>query len=346
GPGAQRALMNGTAPSTNFSADRVVAAVVVSAEACVSVTGNTLVLFVSLWDDQVKRHRSSLLVVSLAVTDLLSATLVMVPSACALTYEVGRWATGPSAPFTVLTLAMIALDRGLAIQKPLEYVQRSTWRRVAQMVAFPWTLGIVFALVPACLDWTAYQFDNIVCDVDWHPRHEHVLYYAATFSLCFAAPAVVVLVQYARILLSVRRLREMVAAPVTNGAACSSGRPPLVRRHSDSQKILLSILTVIVIFFVCIIPFCFTKLVKVLLGPQAIPNWLDMMSTIIQFLASVANPFVYSIGLKNFQDALCRLTRAGRDTSALRDPEALSHLQIVLSVLSPHFGLTGKRINI
>lgn len=315
--------MNGTAPSTDLSADRVVAAIVVSAEACVSVTGNTLVLFVSLWDDQVKRHRSSLLVVSLAVTDLLSATLVMVPSACALTYEgwplgdrafctfhgvLNYWLTSTSS----LTLAMIALDRGLAIQKPLEYVQRSTWRRVAQMVAFPWTLGIVFALVPACLDWTAYQFDNIVCDVDWHPRHEHVIYYAAAFSLCFAAPAVVVLVQYARILLSVRRLREMVAAPVANGAACSSGRPPLVRRHSDSQKILLSILTVIVIFFVCIIPFCFTKLVKVLLGPQAIPNWLDMMSTIIQFLASVANPFVYSIGLKNFQDALCRLTRAGR----------------------------------
>lgn len=323
------ALMNNTTSSTDLTADRVVAAIVVSAESCVSVAGNTLVLFVSLWDDQVKRHRSSLLVVSLAVTDLLTATLVMIPSACALIYDgwplgdpgfctfhgvLNYWLTSTSS----LTLAMIAVDRGLAIQKPLEYIQRSTWRRVAQMVAFPWTLGIVFAIVPACLDWTAYHFDNIVCDVDWHPRREHQIYYAAVFSLCFATPAVIVLVQYARILLSVRRLCEMVTAPVANGAACSSARPPLVRRYSDNQKILLSILTVIVIFFVCIVPFCFTKLVKVLVGPEAVPDWLDMMSTVVQFLASVANPFVYSIGLKNFQDALCRLTRAGRHRNSWR----------------------------
>lgn len=320
-------MNNTTGGASSASAtERVVAAVLVSAESCISVTGNLLVLFVSLWDDQVKRHRANLLVVSLAVTDLLTAVLVMVPSACALTYDgwplgnpafctfhgiLNYWLTSTSS----VTLAMIAVDRGLAIQKPLEYAQRSTCRRVAQMVALPWTLGIVFAVVPAILDWTAYQFDNIVCDVDWHPRREHLLYYAATFSLCFATPAIIVLVQYARILLSVRRLRTATVPtpPASNGFSTDPVPPPSPKRNAGNQKVLLSILVVIVIFFVCITPFCFTKLVKVIAGPTAIPDWLDMLSTVVQFLASVANPFVYSIGLKSFHEALCRLTRGGRN---------------------------------
>lgn len=326
--------MNGTAAaaaSSASSAERVVAAVLVSAELFVSIVGNLLVLFVSLWDEHVRQHRSNLLVVSLAMTDLLTATLIMVPSACALTNNgwpldnpsfctfhgiLNYWLTSTSS----VTLAMIALDRGLAVHKPLEYVQRSTWRRLVQMVALPWTLGIVFAVVPAILDWTAYQFDNIVCDVDWHPRREHVIYYTATFSLCFATPAVIVLVQYARILASVHRLRSstithtvVVTSPtrIPNGAPLSR-QSSLRHRSPGNQKILVSILAVIVIFFVCITPFCFTKLVKVLLGPKAIPDWLDMLSTVVQFFASVANPFVYSIGLKSFHAALCRLTRSGR----------------------------------
>lgn len=321
----------GSSSSRATSAERAVAAVLVSAELFVSIVGNLLVLFVSLWDEHVKQHRSNLLVVSLAVTDLLTATLIMVPSACALTNDgwpldnpgfctfhgiLNYWLTSTSS----VTLAMIALDRGLAVKKPLEYVQRSTWRRLAQMVALPWTLGIVFAVVPAILDWTAYQFDNIVCDVDWHPRREHVIYYAATFSLCFATPAVIVLVQYARILAEVHRLRSavVVTSPssptrIPNGAFLPTRQSSTLRHRSPgNQKILVSILTVIVIFFVCITPFCCTKLVKVLLGPKAIPDWLDMLSTVVQFLASVANPFVYSIGLKSFHAALCRLTRSGR----------------------------------
>lgn len=324
--------MNSTAARSASATERYVAAVLVSAELCISILGNLLVLFVSLWDERVKQHRSNLLVVSLAVTDLLTATLVMLPSVCALTNDgwpldnpgfctfhgiLNYWLTSTSS----VTLAMIALDRGVAVHKPLEYVQRCTWHRLVQMVALPWTLGIVFAVVPAILDWTAYQFDNIVCDVDWHPRREHVIYYAATFSLCFATPAAIVLVQYARILASVRRLRSntvvnppVVVVPKGDVSNGTLSRQLSFRRRAGqgNQKILVSILAVIVIFFLCITPFCCTKLVKVLLGPKAIPDWLDMLSTVVQFLASVVNPFVYSIGLKSFHEALCRLSRSGR----------------------------------
>lgn len=72
----------GSSSSRATSAERAVAAVLVSAELFVSIVGNLLVLFVSLWDEHVKQHRSNLLVVSLAVTDLLTATLIMVCVHC------------------------------------------------------------------------------------------------------------------------------------------------------------------------------------------------------------------------------------------------------------------------
>ncbi|XP_064484006.1 D(1B) dopamine receptor-like [Ornithodoros turicata] len=316
-------------PGGNSYAARFVASVIVSTEASASILGNALVLFVSLSDIQVRHHRASLLVVSLALTDLLTAFLVMIPSIFALSDPLSRplgyppfctfhailnyWLTTTSS----ITLAMIALDRGLAIRRPLEYVQRSTMSRICRMVALPWTLGIVFALVPALLHWTDYQFDNIVCDVDWHPRHEHRLFYAALFTICFAIPAAIIVVQYARIMLSVQRLHATTPAPIGLPQRCkakdSDSTSSQSSQNSDGhQKIFLSILAVIAIFFVCITPFCCTKLVKVLYGPKAIPDWLDMLSTVVQFLASVVNPFVYSIGLRSFREALCRLIRTGR----------------------------------
>ncbi|KAH9376083.1 hypothetical protein HPB48_012286 [Haemaphysalis longicornis] len=93
--GAWAAVGSGSSRAT--SAERAVAAVLVSAELFVSIVGNLLVLFVSLWDEHVKQHRSNLLVVSLAVTDLLTATLIMVCCARPL---------ARSAPFSLLGAAI------------------------------------------------------------------------------------------------------------------------------------------------------------------------------------------------------------------------------------------------
>ncbi|KAH6925478.1 hypothetical protein HPB50_005727 [Hyalomma asiaticum] len=83
-------LGSDTVVSRATATERAVAAVLVSAELCISIIGNLLVLFVSLWDEHVKQHRSNLLVISLAVTDLLTATLVMVSRRKLVTVN-GMW---------------------------------------------------------------------------------------------------------------------------------------------------------------------------------------------------------------------------------------------------------------
>lgn len=42
------------------------------------------------------------------------------------------------------------------------------------------------------------------------------------------------------------------------------GRRPTTESEDNSTKLVLSVLTLIVVFFVCITPFCVTKLIKVI----------------------------------------------------------------------------------
>lgn len=216
---------------------------------------------------------------------------------------------------------MISIDRGISIEKPLQYAAQlhSSRSRVINMVLLPWTLGIICAVIPFSYQWMTYQLDNIACDVNWSMDTNHRKYYAACFSVCFGIPAIMILVQYTRIICSIQKLRHITPQDSTrsNGMIKSPsgislkllGRRSTSDNEDNSTKLVLSVVTLIVVFFTCITPFCVTKLIKVVYGPTAVPNWCDMLSTIIQFSASVINPVVYSLGLKHFQQALVRQWR-------------------------------------
>ncbi|OQR67373.1 5-HT4 receptor-like, partial [Tropilaelaps mercedesae] len=320
---------NSTFPVPLTQWEKDLAASVVAAEAFVAFFGNL-----------VRQHKAmSILVSSLAINDIVTAVLVMAPSAYSLSHPNGfplcqkqvcsvhgvfnYWMATTSS----ITLAIISIDRNISIQKPLLYAAQlySSRTRIIKMVLLPWTLGIVYSLVPFSLQWMTYQLDNIVCDVNWNPEPAYRVYYAALFSLCFFLPALLILIQYSRIIYSIHKLKQrtpsqdstyhrnnashgMVKSPSGISLKLLSRRPT-AESEDNSTKLVLSVVTLIVVFFVCITPFCLTKLIKVVAGPHRVPNWCDMLSTIIQFSASVINPVVYSLGLKHFQEAFVRQGR-------------------------------------
>lgn len=95
----------------------------------------------------------------------------------------------------------------------------------------PWTLGIIYSLIPFSLQWMTYQLDNIACDVNWNPEPGYRIYYAACFSLCFFIPAAMILIQYSRIIYSIHKLKKRTPQESRNGMVssrfdirCFSGR--------------------------------------------------------------------------------------------------------------------------
>ncbi|XP_028969035.1 beta-3 adrenergic receptor-like [Galendromus occidentalis] len=312
--------------------EREVGAFIVASEAFLAFFGNLVVLVITFIDSKVRQHRAmSILISSLAVNDIITAVLVMAPSAYSLSHPRGFPLCQPQvcsihgvfnywmATTSSITLAMISIDRNISIQKPLLYAAQiyASRSRVIKMVLLPWTLGIIYSLIPFSLQWMTYQLDNIACDVNWNPEPGYRIYYAACFSLCFFIPAAMILIQYSRIIYSIHKLRRRTPQESRNGMVKSPsgislkliGRRPSPEVEDNSTKLVLSVLILVVVFFVCITPFCLTKLIKVVYGPHRVPNWCDMLSTIIQFSASVINPIVYSLGLKHFQEALVRQWR-------------------------------------
>ena len=104
------------------------------------------------------RTPSNLLIVSLAVSDLLVAVLVM---PFATTYEVmGRWVLGQPVcdmwtsldvmlcTASILNLCMISVDRYFVITRPFQYAMKRTPLRMTLMIVSVWMLSALISIPP------------------------------------------------------------------------------------------------------------------------------------------------------------------------------------------------------
>ena len=136
-----------------------------------TIVGNSLVcIAVAI----VKRLQtpSNLLILSLAVSDLLVALLVMPFAATA--DIVGHWPLGDIVcdlftsldvilcTASILNLCMISVDRYFVITRPFKYAMKRTPRRMALMIAFVWFLSVVIS-VPPMLGWKPKERGRYEC---------------------------------------------------------------------------------------------------------------------------------------------------------------------------------------
>lgn len=145
-------------PDSNYSpAEAVIIALVLLCVIIGTIVGNILVCVAVCLVRKLRRPCNYLLV-SLAVSDLCVAILVM---PMALLYEIlGRWNFGPvvcdlwvsfdvlSCTASILNLCMISVDRYYAITKPLEYGVKRTPRRMIACVSLVWLGAACISLPP------------------------------------------------------------------------------------------------------------------------------------------------------------------------------------------------------
>ncbi|XP_076318561.1 beta-3 adrenergic receptor-like [Tachypleus tridentatus] len=298
---------------------------------CISLLGNSAVIAVARIDNELRLQVSNLLIVNLAATDLFTSLLVMIPSVTALVYD--RWILGDALCklhcslnycfiiVSMLTLSFITIDRGVAMKNPLRYVQTMTICRIGLMISYVWIHGLVFAVVPSLNDWVHYDNTEAVCTIKWKIDAGIIAYVTVAFTCCFFIPAGIIMFYNFTILRSALKLKHNIVQPKllrseTSTIAKMLGSRKIPnsqgRRHSSgfiNQKIFKSILVVVLVFFVCMTPFCVTKLLKVLVGVDVVPPWISLFSTVIQFTSSATNPFIYAVFRKDFRDAFRRLLR-------------------------------------
>ncbi len=131
-----------------------------------TLLGNMLVCAAVVRFRHLRSKVTNFFVISLAVSDLFVAVLVMPWEA--ITEVTGTWLFGRfcgvwiafdimCSTASILNLCIISVDRYWAIASPFKYEQKMTHRVAFVMIGVAWTLSILISFIPVQLNWHKAQ---------------------------------------------------------------------------------------------------------------------------------------------------------------------------------------------
>uniref|UniRef100_A0A3Q2P502 D(1B) dopamine receptor n=1 Tax=Fundulus heteroclitus TaxID=8078 RepID=A0A3Q2P502_FUNHE len=280
---------------------------------------------------------TNIFIVSLALSDLLVAVLVMPWKAAA---EVaGFWPFGGfcktwlacdimCSTASILNLCVISLDRYWAISSPFCY-ERSMNKRVAfVMIGVTWTVSVVISFVPVQLDWHRAEIGD-PSGRHTTPRLESSAEgscdsslsrtYAISSSLIsFYIPVVIMIITYTRIYRIAQtqiRVISSLERAAEHAQSCRSQLRVSIRKETKVLKTLSIIMGVFVCcwlpFFIlnCALPFCpGPGAPGAHRGPCCVSEKTFDIFVWIGWSNSSLNPVIYAFNA-DFRDAFLRLLR-------------------------------------
>uniref|UniRef100_A0A672UAW6 D(1B) dopamine receptor n=1 Tax=Strigops habroptila TaxID=2489341 RepID=A0A672UAW6_STRHB len=240
--------------------------------------GNVLVCAAIVRYRHLRSKVTNIFIVSLAVSDLLVAVLVMPWKAVA---EVaGYWPFGAfcnvwvafdimCSTASILNLCVISVDRYWAISSPFRYERKMTQRLALVMISVAWALSVLISFIPVQLNWHKDMSTTWSCDSSLNRT------YAISSSLIsFYIPVAIMIVTYTRIYriaqVQIRRISSLERA-VEHAESCRSSHidchhhtslKSSIRKETKVLKTLSVIMGVFVCcwlpFFIlnCVVPFC------------------------------------------------------------------------------------------
>ncbi|CAH2277144.1 D(1A) dopamine receptor [Pelobates cultripes] len=252
-----------------------------------TLLGNTLVCAAVVRFRHLRSKVTNFFVISLAVSDLLVAVLVMPWKAVA---EIaGFWPFGSfcniwvafdimCSTASILNLCVISVDRYWAISSPFRYERKMTPKVAFIMISVCWTLSVLISFIPVQLNWhkakTTSFFDlNITLQGSTMDNCDSSLNrtYAISSSLIsFYIPVAIMIVTYTRIYRiaakQIRRISALERAAVHakncqnttgNGSSidCQQPESSLKTSFKRETKVLKTLSVIMGVFVCCWLPF-------------------------------------------------------------------------------------------
>ncbi|XP_068133276.1 D(1A) dopamine receptor [Hyperolius riggenbachi] len=252
-----------------------------------TLLGNTLVCVAVIRFRHLRSKVTNFFVISLAVSDLLVAVLVMPWKAVA---EIaGFWPFGSfcniwvafdimCSTASILNLCVISVDRYWAISSPFRYERKMTPKVAFIMISVAWTLSVLISFIPVQLNWhkakTTSFFDlNMTFQSNAMDNCDSSLNrtYAISSSLIsFYIPVAIMIVTYTRIYRiaakQIRRISALERAAVHakncqsstgNGSSidCQQPESSLKTSFKRETKVLKTLSVIMGVFVCCWLPF-------------------------------------------------------------------------------------------
>lgn len=237
-----------------------------------TLLGNTLVCAAVIKFRHLRSKVTNSFVISLAVSDLFVAVLVMPWRA--VSEVAGIWLFGRfcdtwvafdimCSTASILNLCIISMDRYWAISSPFKYEHKMTRRFAFLMIGVAWTLSILISFIPVQLNW--HRAHNSTADSPDNCNASLNRSYAISSSLIsFYIPVVIMVGTYTRIFriaqTQIRRISslERAAGPRAQNhrhRASTQDESALKTSFKRETKVLKTLSIIMGVFVFCWLPF-------------------------------------------------------------------------------------------
>ncbi len=316
----QLATESGFALATTHLATDIFALFLMLIISITSVTGNTLTVIAVVKNRSLRSVVTYTFVSNLAVADILTGAIVLpaIMRTTILSYS-GKSASClfgiPLLLFNLVsiqTLAVVAIDRYIAITDPLWYQVRMSWKVILMLICYTWCVGGLFAFAPA-LGWGSYKLDPILnlC-VPWND----LSYLISIITFNVVIPAHIMIFCYSHIY----RVARRHARQIRDIQVAYNNENPVVNHglKKSDQKAATMLLIVIGVFHICWIPTVISLLCTI--NQQAIckvPVYYHRFANVLAFANSALNPVIYGVCNRKMRQAyknlLCNKCTAVQD---------------------------------
>ncbi|KAK0131147.1 D(1)-like dopamine receptor [Merluccius polli] len=251
-----------------------------------TLLGNTLVCVAVTKFRHLRSKVTNFFVISLAISDLLVAILVMPWKAA--TEIMGSWPFGAfcnvwvafdimCSTASILNLCVISVDRYWAISSPFRYERKMTPKVACLMISVAWTLSVLISFIPVQLNWhksqtTSYAADiNVTYPGDLPPDNcdssLNRTYAISSSLISFYIPVAIMIVTYTRIYRiaqkQIRRISALErAAESAKNRHGSMGNSSAIEGESSFKmsfkretKVLKTLSVIMGVFVCCWLPF-------------------------------------------------------------------------------------------
>ncbi|XP_026322851.1 QRFP-like peptide receptor isoform X1 [Hyposmocoma kahamanoa] len=294
---------------------------------CLGVLGNVMVPIVILKTKDM-RNSTNIFLVNLSIADLM-VLLVCTPTVLVeVNSKPETWVLGKelclAVPFveltvahaSVLTILAISFERYYAICEPLRAGYVCTKTRATLICALAWFFAALFTSpILAVATFTYEEYDDgskePVCltqaDTFWS-----ALFFILTIAVFFIIPLGVLLVLYSVIAKNLMENPIIISQNTKNTTNAGS-----VLRYR--KQVILMLGTVVLSFFVCLLPFKALTLWIIVFPPETIMSLgidgyyiLLYFCRVMLYLNSAINPILYNLMSSKFREGFVKLLRINK----------------------------------
>ncbi|XP_048369184.1 D(1) dopamine receptor-like [Sphaerodactylus townsendi] len=310
-----------------------------------TLLGNTLVCLSVVKFRHLRSKVTNFFVISLAVSDLFVAVLVMPWKA--VTEVAGFWPFGGfcdvwvafdimCSTASILNLCIISVDRYWAISSPFRYERKMTQRVAFVMIGVAWMLSVLISFIPVQLRWhkagELLPAREMGPNVTWSPEENcdsslNRAYAISSSLISFYIPVAIMIVTYTRIFRiaqkQIRRISSLERA-VEHAQSCQSPRGcphdiSLKNSFKKETKVLKTLSVIMGVFVFCWLPFFVLNCVAPFCDPSlhTLGKFPCVSKTIFNIFVwfgwanSSLNPIIYAFNA-DFRKAFATLLGCGR----------------------------------